>query len=106
MKLKVVIPARFASSRLPGKPLVDIDVKPMVEHVLERPLARGGEEVVAAPDHAEVMQAMTASGFHAVMARSEYASGTDRIAEVVARMGWPERAFVVNVQGDVPLIPP
>jgi 3-deoxy-manno-octulosonate cytidylyltransferase (CMP-KDO synthetase) len=106
MKFKVVIPARFASSRLPGKPLVDIDGKPMVAHVVERALASGAEEVVVATDHAEVMQAMTAFGYHAVMTRSDHASGTDRIAEVVARMGWPEHAIVVNVQGDEPLIPP
>jgi 3-deoxy-manno-octulosonate cytidylyltransferase (CMP-KDO synthetase) len=106
MKFKVVIPARFASSRLPGKPLVDIDGKPMVAHVVERALASGAEEVVVATDHAEVMRAMTAFGYHAVMTRSDHASGTDRIAEVVERMGWPEHAIVVNVQGDEPLIPP
>ena len=102
----MVIPARYASSRLPGKPLVDICGKPMVVRVVERALASGAEEVVVATDHAEVAQAVSDCGYRAVMTRSDHASGTDRIAEVVRRMEWAEQAIVVNVQGDEPLIPP
>ena len=106
MKFKVVIPARYASSRLPGKPLVDIGGKPMVVRVAECALASGAEEVVVATDHIEVAEAVQHYGHAAVMTRTDHASGTDRIAEVVRRMGWPEHAIVVNVQGDEPLIPP
>ena len=105
-RFKVVIPARYASSRLPGKPLVDIGGKPMVVRVVERALASGAEEVVVATDHAEVAQAVSDCGYRAVMTRSDHASGTDRIAEVVRRLEWAEQAIVVNVQGDEPLIPP
>jgi 3-deoxy-manno-octulosonate cytidylyltransferase (CMP-KDO synthetase) len=103
---RVVIPARFASSRLPGKPLADIGGKPMVVHVAERARLSGAESVVVATDHADILAAARAHGIDALMTRSDHATGTDRIAEVVAQMGLADEAIVVNVQGDEPLIPP
>jgi len=101
-----VVPARFASTRLPGKPLADIAGKPMVVRVLERARASGAVGVWAATDHAEVFAAVEAGGFQAVMTSPACASGTDRLAEVATRLGWPEEAVVVNVQGDEPLVDP
>jgi 3-deoxy-manno-octulosonate cytidylyltransferase (CMP-KDO synthetase) len=106
VKFKVVVPARYASSRLPGKPLVDIGGKPMVVRVVERALASGADEVVVATDHDEVAHAVAVHGYRALMTRPDHASGTDRIAEVVRHMKWSQDTIVVNVQGDEPLIPP
>lgn len=103
---KVVIPARYASSRLPGKPLVDIAGKPMVIRVVEKAQASGAEDVVVATDHAEVEQVVRDYGYRVAMTRQDHTSGTDRIAEVARQMAWPDDAIVVNVQGDEPLIPP
>lgn len=103
---KVVVPARFASTRLPGKPLLDIAGKPMVVRVAEQAAHSAASEVVIATDHAEVLQAAQRHQLHAVMTREDHVSGTDRIAEVVVQMGWPDDMIVVNVQGDEPLIDP
>lgn len=103
---KVVIPARYASSRLPGKPLVDISGKPMVVRVVEQALASGADEVVVATDHAEVAQVVSAYGYRVAMTKPEHTSGTERIAEVAEQMAWADDTIVVNVQGDEPLIPP
>jgi len=103
---KVVIPARFASSRLPGKPLLDLGGKPMVVRVAERAHLSGAEEIWVATDHAEVRAACEAHEFAALMTRSDHATGTDRLAEVVAQRGWSNDTIVVNVQGDEPLIEP
>jgi 3-deoxy-manno-octulosonate cytidylyltransferase (CMP-KDO synthetase) len=102
----VVIPARFASTRLPGKPLLDIGGKPMVAHVADRARQSGAAEVVIATDHADIVRAAEAHGCTAMMTRSDHASGTDRIAEVAAAKRLADDAIVVNVQGDEPLIPP
>ena len=102
----VVIPARFASTRLPGKPLADIAGKPMVVRVAEQAAKSGAAVVVVATDHAGVFAAVQAAGFRAVMTSIDCASGTDRLAEVAAHEGWAEDAIVVNVQGDEPLIDP
>ncbi|MBI5329812.1 MAG: 3-deoxy-manno-octulosonate cytidylyltransferase [Betaproteobacteria bacterium] len=101
-----VIPARYASTRLPAKPLADIAGKPMVVRVLERAAASGAAQVWAATDHAEVAAAVEAHGHRAVMTSPDCASGTDRLAEVAGRLGWADDAVVVNVQGDEPLIDP
>lgn len=103
---KVVVPARYGSSRLPGKPLLDLGGKPMVVRVVEQALASGAEEVLVATDHAEVQAVVEAHGFPALMTRPEHPSGTDRLAEVAAACGWPGDTLVVNVQGDEPLISP
>ncbi|MDQ1315484.1 MAG: 3-deoxy-manno-octulosonate cytidylyltransferase synthetase [Pseudomonadota bacterium] len=106
MHFRVVIPARYASSRLPGKPLADIGGKPMVLRVLERALQAGAESVVVATDDARVQQAVEAAGHQALMTSPEHQSGTERLVEVAETLGWPDDTLVVNVQGDEPLIDP
>jgi len=106
MSFKVVIPARYASSRLPGKPLADIAGKPMVVRVAERVAQSGASEILVATDHDEVRLAVERHGYAALMTRADHASGTDRIAEVAVRLGWDDGEVVVNVQGDEPLIDP
>jgi len=106
MHFRVVIPARYASSRLPGKPLADIGGRPMVLHVLERALQAGAESVVVATDDVRVQQAVEAAGYQALMTSAEHQSGTERLVEVAETLGWPDDALVVNVQGDEPLIDP
>ncbi|MGE5320922.1 MAG: 3-deoxy-manno-octulosonate cytidylyltransferase [Hyphomicrobiaceae bacterium] len=106
MHFRVVIPARYASSRLPGKPLADIGGKPMVLRVLERALLAGAESVVVATDDARVQQAVEAAGHQALMTSPDHQSGTERLVEVAETLGWPDDALVVNVQGDEPLIDP
>ncbi|WP_234087593.1 3-deoxy-manno-octulosonate cytidylyltransferase [Azonexus sp. R2A-61] len=103
---KVVIPARFASTRLPGKPLLDLGGKPMVVRVAERARLSGAAEVWVATDHPEVRAVCEAHEVAALMTRSDHSTGTDRLAEVVAQRGWGRDAIVVNVQGDEPLIEP
>ncbi len=103
---KVVIPARYASTRLPAKPLLDLGGKPMVVRVAERAAQSAATEIVIATDHAEVFAAAEAHGLRAMLTRADHASGTDRLAEVVERAAWPDETLVVNVQGDEPLIDP
>ncbi|MDR2186749.1 MAG: 3-deoxy-manno-octulosonate cytidylyltransferase [Azonexus sp.] len=103
---KVVIPARYASTRLPGKPLLDLGGKPMVVRVAERARLSGAEEVWIATDHAAVLAAAAGHGVDALLTRADHASGTDRLAEVLALRGWPDETLIVNVQGDEPLIDP
>ncbi|WP_193164146.1 3-deoxy-manno-octulosonate cytidylyltransferase [Microbulbifer hainanensis] len=102
----VIIPARFASSRLPGKPLADIAGKPMVQHVYERAMQSSAERVIVATDDMRVAEAVRSFGGEVCMTSAEHASGTDRLQEVVANLGLGEDRIVVNVQGDEPLIPP
>lgn len=106
MEFIVIIPARFASTRLPGKMLADIGGKPMVIHVADRARASGAAEVVIATDHRDIAQTALQYGHLTEMTRAGHASGTDRIAEVVARRRYPPARIVVNVQGDEPLIEP
>jgi 3-deoxy-manno-octulosonate cytidylyltransferase (CMP-KDO synthetase) len=102
----VVIPARFASTRLPGKPLLDIAGKPMIQHVYNRACESDASAVVIATDDQRIADVADSFGAKVVMTRAEHQSGTDRIQEVVSVLGLPEEAVVVNVQGDEPLIPP
>lgn len=106
MKFVVVIPARYASARLPGKPLADIAGKPMVAHVADRARESGAQEVIVATDDSRIQQAVAQHGHTALMTRSDHASGTDRIAEIATARLWPDDLIVVNVQGDEPRIPP
>jgi 3-deoxy-manno-octulosonate cytidylyltransferase (CMP-KDO synthetase) len=106
MRFSVIIPARYASTRFPGKPLADIAGKPMVVRVAEQAAKSGACEVIVATDHAAIARAVEAHGFAAVMTRTDHATGTDRLAEVARRRGYAARHIVVNVQGDEPLIPP
>lgn len=106
MSFRVVIPARYASTRLPAKPLADIAGKPMVVRVVEAVRDSGAREVVVATDDARVRDAVAAHGHAVAMTRADHPSGTDRIAEVAAQRGWAADDIVVNVQGDEPLIDP
>jgi 3-deoxy-manno-octulosonate cytidylyltransferase (CMP-KDO synthetase) len=106
MQFSVIIPARYASTRLPGKPLANIGGKPMVVRVAERARRSGATEVLIATDHKQIAAAAREHGFDAVMTRPDHASGTDRIAEVAAKHRYPAGHVVVNVQGDEPLIAP
>ncbi|MDA7087813.1 3-deoxy-manno-octulosonate cytidylyltransferase [Pseudomonas sp. SA3-5] len=102
----VVIPARYASSRLPGKPLQDIAGKPMIQHVWEQACKSSARQVVVATDDARIVEVCRGFGAEVLLTRLEHNSGTDRLAEVAAALGLAPDAIVVNVQGDEPLIPP
>ncbi|PRD14716.1 3-deoxy-manno-octulosonate cytidylyltransferase [Pantoea coffeiphila] len=106
MSFIAIIPARFASTRLPGKPLVDIHGKPMVVHVMKRALESGAERVIVATDNADVARAVEAAGGEVCMTRPDHQSGTERLAEVIEKYNFPDDAVIVNVQGDEPMIPP
>ncbi|MBC8948896.1 MULTISPECIES: 3-deoxy-manno-octulosonate cytidylyltransferase [Xenorhabdus] len=101
----VIIPARFSSTRLPGKPLADIHGKPMVLRVMERAVRSGADRVIVATDNQEVFDAVTAVGGEACMTRESHHSGTERLAEVIDKYQFADDEIIVNVQGDEPLIP-
>lgn len=101
----VVIPARYASSRLPGKPLADIGGRPMIEHVWLRACESQASRVVIATDDERIAQAAQAFGAEVMMTRADHPNGTARLAEVAARLQLPADAHIVNVQGDEPMLP-
>lgn len=102
---KVVIPARYASTRLPAKPLLNIAGKPMILHVCERALEAGAEEVIVATDDLRIFDTVTDKGIKAMMTMPDHQSGTERINEVVTHHDWLDNQIIVNLQGDEPLIP-
>ncbi|MBS8268923.1 3-deoxy-manno-octulosonate cytidylyltransferase [Halomonas sp. DP5N14-9] len=102
----VVIPARYGSSRLPGKPLADIAGRPMVARVWDQARRSSASRVVIATDDARIESVMLELGAEVVMTREDHTTGTDRLAEVVERLALPDEAVLVNVQGDEPLLPP
>jgi 3-deoxy-manno-octulosonate cytidylyltransferase (CMP-KDO synthetase) len=102
---RVVIPARYASARLPGKALMPLEGKPIVQWVYERASAAGAHEVLIATDDDLIVSAAHSFGAEVVMTSTGHASGTDRIAEVARLRGWSSASVVVNVQGDEPLMP-
>jgi 3-deoxy-manno-octulosonate cytidylyltransferase (CMP-KDO synthetase) len=102
----VVIPARYASTRLPGKPLRDIGGKPMIEHVYLRGCESGASNVVIATDDDRIAEVARNFGATVCMTGAQHRSGTERIAEVADRMGWRDETIVVNLQGDEPAMPP
>lgn len=106
MTFHVIIPARYASSRLPGKPLADIAGKPMIQRVYEQAQKSLARHVVIATDDKRIETAVKAFGGDAIMTSLHHASGTDRLQEVVTQLGLDSEEIVVNVQGDEPLIPP
>ena len=106
MRFHVIIPARYASTRFPGKPLADLAGKPMVVHVCERAAASGAAGVHVATDDERIAAAVRAHGHRALMTRADHASGTDRLAEAAQHLGLADGDVVVNVQGDEPLIAP
>jgi 3-deoxy-manno-octulosonate cytidylyltransferase (CMP-KDO synthetase) len=105
MTTLAIIPARYGSTRFPGKPLADLCGKPLIAHVVERAReARRVDEVIVATDDERILRAVEAHGGRAVMTSPDCASGSDRIVEVAAK--FPQAALIVNVQGDEPLMPP
>lgn len=102
----IVIPARYESSRFPGKPLADIHGKPMIQRVYEAAVAAGAGEVVIATDNTLIGMAAEEFGARVCMTSKEHISGTDRLCEVVEKLAWPAETVVVNLQGDEPLMPP
>lgn len=106
MSFVAVIPARAASTRLPGKPLLDIGGKPMVIRTAEQAARSGASRVIIATDDASIQQVALSHGFEALLTRADHPTGTDRLAEVVTKLNLPDDVIVVNVQGDEPLIEP
>lgn len=106
MSFTVVIPARYQSTRLPGKPLADIGGKPMIQWVYEQAIQAGADQVIIATDDNRVGQAVKAFGGQVCMTSPDHESGTERLAEVVEKMAIADDHIIVNVQGDEPLIPP
>lgn len=103
---KIVIPARYASTRLPGKPLIMLNGKSMIEHVYHRAIQSGANDVVIATDDQRIVDAASAFGADVETTSAEHQSGSDRVAEVIAKRGWSDDEVVVNLQGDEPLTPP
>lgn len=103
---RVIIPARHASTRLPGKPLLEIGGKPMIQHVYERALESGAAEVVVATDDERIRSVALGFGAHVCMTATHHPSGTDRLAEVARLVGYADDQIIVNLQGDEPLMPP
>lgn len=101
----IVIPARFSSERLPGKVLLDLAGRPLLQHVWQRATESSAQSVVIATDDKRIVAAAESFGAHAVMTRSDHQSGSDRIAECAAKLGWPDDHLLVNLQGDEPLMP-
>jgi 3-deoxy-manno-octulosonate cytidylyltransferase (CMP-KDO synthetase) len=102
---KVVIPARYGSTRLAGKPLLNIAGKPMIAHVCERASEANADEIVVATDDKRIFDTVSQLGFQAVLTRENHESGTERIAEVAEKFGWADDTIIVNLQGDEPLLP-
>lgn len=101
----VAIPARYGSTRLPGKPLRPLGGEPLIAHVARRAHAAGASRVVVATDDAQIADVAAAAGIEACMTRADHASGSDRLAECATKLGWPDDAVVVNLQGDEPFAP-
>ncbi len=105
MTFRIVIPARYAATRLPGKPLLDIAGKPMIQHVYERAMESGAEQVIIATDSALIAKAVEKFGGEACLTAESHQSGTDRIAEVAEKLSFLASDIIVNLQGDEPMMP-
>ena len=101
----VAIPARYASTRLPGKPLLPLAGEPLIRHVVRRAQAAGAAQVVVATDDTRIAAALDGSGATIAMTHSRHASGSDRLAECAEQLRWPDDAIIVNLQGDEPFAP-
>lgn len=105
MSFKIIIPARYASSRLPGKPLLDIAGKPMIQHVYERATESEATDVIIATDDERIEQTAKSFGAKVCMTQANHPSGTDRLAEVAAHYQFADNDIIINVQGDEPCLP-
>ena len=106
MQRIVIIPARYASERLPGKPLLDICGKTMLQRVYEQAIKSNADRVIIATDNTLIEETMQTLGFEVCMTIESHRSGTDRLSEVVSKLELPKDSIIINVQGDEPLIPP
>lgn len=106
MQFTVIIPARYASTRLPRKPLLDIAGKPMIQHVWEKAQQAGAKRVIVATDHPEIEAVVKGFGGEVCLTSDKHNSGTERLAEVIEKMQIADNEIIVNIQGDEPLIPP
>jgi len=106
MAIHIVIPARFASTRLPGKPLLDIAGKPLIWHVYQRALATGISSIIIATDHIDIFNTVIEFGGSVIMTDATHINGTERLAEVANIEGFLDDDIVINLQGDEPLIQP
>ena len=106
MRFSVVLPARYASQRLPGKPLAVLAGKPLILHACDCARRSGAARVIVATDDARIRETCEKGGVEVQMTATSHASGTDRIAEVAARLDWDDDELVVNLQGDEPMMPP
>ncbi len=106
MSFRIVIPARFASTRLPGKPLRDICGKPMIAHVIERAKQSKAEEVIVATDSTEIADAISGIDVRVCITHENHQSGTERLSEVIEQLGFDDDQILINLQGDEPMMPP
>lgn len=106
MAFTVIIPARYASTRLPRKPLLDIAGKPMIQHVWEKAQQSGASRVIVATDHPDIADSVKHFGGEVCLTSDKHNSGTERLAEVIDKMAIAHDEIIVNIQGDEPLIPP
>jgi 3-deoxy-manno-octulosonate cytidylyltransferase (CMP-KDO synthetase) len=106
IEFRIVIPARYASERLPGKALLELAGKPMLQHVWRRAMASSARSVLIATDDERIVKAARLFGAEVMMTSPDHQSGSDRIAECADQLGWPDDLLVVNLQGDEPLMPP
>ena len=105
MSFSIVIPARYASSRLPGKPLRDICGKPMIQHVIERAQASQAKQVIVATDAQEIVDAISNIDVQVCLTRTDHQSGTERLSEVIEQLGFSDEEILINLQGDEPMMP-
>lgn len=105
MSFRIVIPSRFASTRLPGKPLRDICGKPMIAHVIERAKSSNAEEVIVATDSKEIAEAISDMDVRVCITREDHQSGTERLSEVIEQLGFDDEQILINLQGDEPMMP-
>ena len=106
MSFRIVIPARFASTRLLGKPLRDICGKPMIVRVIEQAQKSDAEEVIVATDSQEIADAIANTDVRVCITREDHRSGTERLSEVIEQMGFDDEQILINLQGDEPMMPP
>ena len=106
MNFNVVIPARYESTRLPGKPLLDLVGQTMIQRVVKQAMKSQAASVLVATDDSRIQESVRVAGAEALLTSAAHTSGSDRVMEVAENLGWNDSAIVVNVQGDEPLIPP
>ena len=106
MSFRIVIPARYASTRLPGKPLADICGKPMIAHVIEQAQKSNAEEIIVATDSKNIVEAVSSLNVRVCLTRENHQSGTERLSEVIEQLGFHDDQILINLQGDEPMMPP